>query len=100
MLPSREAEQLIDAARMTPLQARFTRLPLKDALDVWELATPTEKDELHSMLWKKRVNYIESHTASQRSEDPTWMKMKKVMADLSHAEYNQQTNLIDIAQSK
>jgi hypothetical protein len=100
MLPAREAEQLIDAARMTPLQARFTRLPLKDALDVWELATPTEKDELHSMLWKKRVNYIQSHTASQRSEDPAWMKMKKVMADLSHAEYNQQSNLIDIAQSK
>lgn len=81
-MPAREANTVIQQARMTPLQARFTRLPLKDALAVWEIATPKEKDDLHSLLWKKRVSYIQSHTGSQRSSDPTWQRMQKVMGDL------------------
>lgn len=83
-LPAREANTIISQARMTPLQARFTRLPLKDALSVWDVATPKEKDELHSLLWKKRVAYIQSHTGSQRNSDPVWRKMQSVYGDISN----------------
>jgi hypothetical protein len=56
-------------------QARFNRLPLNDALDVWALATPTEKDQLHRLMWAKRLEYIQRHTPAQRNEDPTWLKL-------------------------
>lgn len=82
-MPAREAHQIINNSRMTPLQARFDRLPLNDALDVWQIATPSEKDTLHSLLWKKRIAYIRTHTAAQRADDPTWEKMQKIYGDLS-----------------
>ncbi len=82
-LPTREANTVIQQAKMTPLQARFTRLPLKDALSVWEVSTPKERDELHSLLWKKRLAYLDSHSnGNERNADPTWRKLQKVMADL------------------
>lgn len=81
-MPVREANQVIAQSSMSPLQARFTRLPLKDALAVWEIATPKERDELHTLLWKKRTAYISSHTGAERAKDPTWQRMQTVMADL------------------
>jgi hypothetical protein len=42
-----------------------------------------ERDQLHSMLWKKRVAYIQSHTPSQRADDAAWLKLKNVMGDLN-----------------
>lgn len=82
LLPRRQAEELIKNSNMTPLQGRFARLPLSDALDVWSLATPAEKDSLHSLLWKKRLNYIQEHTPAQRDVDPAWKKMQNVYGDL------------------
>jgi len=84
-LPGREAEQIIRNAGMTPLQARFVRLPLNDALDVWAVATDKEKDDLHRLLWNKRVNYIQSHSPSQRGSDPVWLKLQKTYADLNRS---------------
>lgn len=81
-LPEREANQIIQNAGMTGLQARFNRLPMKDALDVWALATSVEKDQLHALLWKKRLAYIQNHTPAQRNNDPTWHKMQSVYGDL------------------
>jgi hypothetical protein len=78
----READQVIKNANMTPLQARFERLPLGDALRVWEVATPQERDLLHTQLWKKRVSYMKTHTPSERASDPAYEKLQKVMADL------------------
>jgi hypothetical protein len=53
-----------------------------DALDVWAQATPTEMDQLHGLMWAKRLRYIQNHTSAQRDEDPTWIKLKSAYADL------------------
>jgi hypothetical protein len=82
LLPQREATQIIQNSKMTPLQARFNRLPLKDAVDVWALATATERDQLHKLLWDKRRTYMQSHTPAQRRDDSTWLKLQSVYADL------------------
>ena len=55
---------------------------LNDAVDVWALATPTERDELHKLLWDKRRSYIQNHTPAQRNEDPIWRKMQSEYGDL------------------
>jgi hypothetical protein len=71
-----------DNGPMSPLQARFDRLPMSDAINVWDAATKSEKDELKSMLWKKRLSYIKQHTAAQRADDPAWRKLQSIYADL------------------
>lgn len=81
-LPKREAEEIIKMSKMTPLQARFERLPLADAVDVWELATSSEKDLLHKQLWKKRVNYLKEHNPRERATDPTWAKAQKTFDNM------------------
>jgi len=81
-LPKREAEEVIKMSKMTPLQARFERLPLADAVDVWELATPSEKDLLHQQLWKKRLNFAKEHNARERANDPTWIKAQKTFDNM------------------
>jgi hypothetical protein len=81
-LPQREANEVIENSRMTPLQVRFNRLPLNNAVDVWALATPTERDELHKLLLDKRRSYIQNHTPAQRNEDPVWLKLQSLYADL------------------
>jgi hypothetical protein len=42
-LPHAAAQAIIDAATLTPLQARVRRLPISDSLKVWDLALPKEK---------------------------------------------------------
>lgn len=84
-LPKREADGIIDYATLTPLQARFKRLPLKDALDVWDVAQPEEKDALHKMLWQKRYNWLRAHMhngAVDDPSDPTWIRLQHVFPDL------------------
>lgn len=78
----READQIIKNANYTPLQARFERLPLGDALRVWEVATPQERDSLHRQLWSKRISYLKSHTPVERANDPVYAKLQKTMGDL------------------
>jgi hypothetical protein len=45
-------------ARLTPLQARFARLPMPDALQVWDAATASEKAELSAEFVKKKNAYM------------------------------------------
>jgi hypothetical protein len=40
------------------LQARFERLPMKDALAVYDVATSKEKTELTPALMKKRAAFL------------------------------------------
>lgn len=82
-LSGREANEIIRDARMTPLQARFNRLPLRDALDVFAIATPKEKDDLHTLLWQKRRAYIQTHTSRERAIDPVWRKLQSVYGDVA-----------------
>jgi hypothetical protein len=84
----RRADEIVRRAPLTPLQARFDRLPLSEAINVWNAASKSEKDELTNMprksssLWQKRVNYMKQHNAAQRVDDPTWRKLQSVYADL------------------
>jgi hypothetical protein len=78
----RRADEIVRRAPMAPLQARFDRLPLSEAINVWDVASRSEKDQLASLLWKKRVSFIKQHNAAQRIDDPTWRKLQHVYADL------------------
>jgi GNAT superfamily N-acetyltransferase len=81
-LSKRRADEIIRRAPMSPLQARFDRLPLSESVNVWDAATNSEKDELKSLLWKKRASYIKQHSVREREEDPTWRKIQSIYADL------------------
>lgn len=78
MMPRREAQQVMQDAMLTPLQARFIRLPLLQALNVWDVATNSEKSLLFPELLKKRANYLKSHPASERVSDPTNTRLLQV----------------------
>ena len=77
-----EAKEIIRNSKQTKLQALFERLPLSDALDVWNLATPSERDTLHTLLWKKRLAYLKNTKPSQRYREPVFQKMQNVYGDL------------------
>jgi len=73
-----EAQSVIDGATLTPLQARFKRLPLADALEVWDMALPREKEELIKEMRAKRSSYVKSHHAPERVDDPNWHKLQAI----------------------
>jgi hypothetical protein len=71
-------------ARLTPLQARFARLPMPDALEVWDAATPSEKAELTEELIKKKNAYVrKAYNAGPeaRAKDRTYRRLVKMFAD-------------------
>jgi hypothetical protein len=69
-------------AKYTPFQARFDRLPMSEAINVWDAATPTEKEMLHAQLWKKRQAWLKAHPAQERPNEPVWRKMQATWGDL------------------
>ena len=82
MIAPRRAEELMKRINLTPLQARFDRLPLSEALNVWASATPTEKSQLSKQLWKKRYDWLNEHPADERAGEPVWRKLQDTYADL------------------
>jgi hypothetical protein len=65
-------------ARLTPLQARFTRLPMTDALQVWDAATTAEKAELSQELIKKKSAYMKklyNEGPEARASDRTYRRL-------------------------
>jgi hypothetical protein len=81
-ISARRADEIIKERNMTPLQVRFDRLPLSEALNVWVAATPSEKDLLHTQLWKKRVAWLKLHSGAERVNEPVWRKLQSTFADL------------------
>jgi hypothetical protein len=79
---ARRADEIERRVNMSPLQARFDRLPLSEALNVWAAATPSEKDLLHTQLWKKRVAWLKLHSGAERVNEPVWRKLQSTFADL------------------
>ena len=77
-----ETRDIIRNSTQSRLQASFARLPMRDAISVWNAATPVEKDSIHAELWKKRLAYIKDHTPAQRAKDPVWQQLQGVYADL------------------
>lgn len=67
------------------LYTRSDRLPMKDFLQVWDIATPTEKKVLLPLLEKKGKEYLKSAQKSmvqtQRDKDVTYLRVRR---DLSH----------------
>jgi hypothetical protein len=78
----RRATEIIRRAPMTAMQARFDRLPMNEAINVWEVSSPEEKHQLSAMLWKKRQAYMKAHPAREREKDPTWRKLQNIAADI------------------
>jgi len=71
-------------ARLTPLQARFARLPMPDALQVWDTATPNEKAELTEELIKKKNAYMrKAYNAGPetRAKDRTYRRLVKMFSE-------------------
>ena len=82
IIAPRRAEELEKRKDMTPLQARFDRLPLSEALNVWASATNVEKDQLSKQLWKKRHAWLKEHPGPERASEPVWRKLQNAYADL------------------
>jgi hypothetical protein len=78
----RRADEIVRRAPLNPLQARFDRLPMSEALDVWNAATRGEKDLLHTQLWKKRQAWLKLHKPGERINEPVWRKMQSAFGDL------------------
>jgi len=85
-LSLKEGKDIIKEAEMTPLQARFTKLPMKDALEVYKIATDREKAELAKELVKKRNTYIKTAikdlTPGQRMTDPVYKQLRLLFPSL------------------
>jgi hypothetical protein len=81
-LPKRRVTDIVRRAPMNALQARFDRLPMSEAINVWDAATPAEKDLLHDQIWKKRQRWLKEHKPLERDKEPVWRKMLSTWADL------------------
>jgi hypothetical protein len=78
MFPPNERREITRNARLTPLQARFARLPMRDALEVWEAATASEKAELTQEFIKKKNLYMRraySEGPEARAKDKTYRRL-------------------------
>jgi hypothetical protein len=80
-LPRATAQALIDGANLTPLQARVKRLPLQDALKVWDIALPKEREEIVGQMRAKRASYLKTHHAAQLADDQNWARIQAVFGN-------------------
>lgn len=78
----RVARMMIAESKLTPLQGYASHLPLSQLIDVYQLGTSKEKDQLSKLLWSKRVAYLKNNAPRFRADDPTWKKLKTVFPDL------------------
>lgn len=81
-LAPRRVDEVVRRSHMTPLQARFDRLPISEAINVWNSSTSQEKDTLHDVLWKKKREWLKLHKPAERSSEPVWRKIQNTWADL------------------
>jgi hypothetical protein len=71
-------------ARLTALQARFARLPMADALQVWDAATASEKAELTQEFIKKKNAYVRkayNERPEARAKDRTYRRLVQMFED-------------------
>lgn len=91
MLPKRRVTDIIRRTRgglnngpMNPLQARFDRLPMSEQIDVWNAATPSEKNLLHAQMFTRRQAWLKQHPPAERENEPIWRKMQDTFGDLRY----------------
>ena len=82
LLPERRATEVLRRKDMTPLQARFDRLPMSEAINIWNAATNSEKDLLADQLSKKKRAWLKQHKPNERALEPVWRKMQHTWGDL------------------
>ena len=70
-----DRREILWNARLTPLQARFTRLPMREALAVWDAATTAEKAELTQELIKKKNSYMRK-AYNEGTKDKTYRRLE------------------------
>jgi hypothetical protein len=81
LFPPNERREITKNARLTPLQARFPRLPMADALQVWDASTKEEKAELSQEFIKKKNHYLRKmYTAGPeaRAKDRTYRRLAQM----------------------
>jgi hypothetical protein len=79
MFPPNERKEIAKNARLTPLQARFARLPMPDALQVWDAATKEEKAELSQEFIKKKNHYLRKMPDPEaRAKDKTYRRLVQI----------------------
>ena len=78
IFPPNERREIARNARLTPLQARFARLPMAEALQVWDAATASEKAELTQEFIRKKNLYLKraySEGPDARAKDRVYRRL-------------------------
>jgi hypothetical protein len=81
--PPNERREITKNARLTPLQARFSRLPMADALQVWDASTASEKAELSQEFLHKKNLYMRkarNEGPEARAKDRTYRRLVQMFA--------------------
>jgi hypothetical protein len=70
-----EQKRIRTYGKQDRLQARFDRLGIDDALDVWEIASPEEKQRLQKGLLKKATSAIQKMTSQERADSTAYHRL-------------------------
>lgn len=72
-ITERDAKRVIQLSHQPPIVSMFQRLPLEDALKVWNVATPQEQQQLRRGLVRK-ASSLENQPPAKRRELATELR--------------------------
>jgi hypothetical protein len=78
-----DRREIMRNAKRSPLAARASRLPMKDFLEVWDAATPTERAELSNELIMKKNAYMKkarNEDAEMRARDRIYKRLQTMFS--------------------
>jgi hypothetical protein len=81
-LGKRYGQEVIENSRLSPLASHVKRLPMADALDVFDLATPKEKIDISDEMLRKRNNFLRMHRGENVQESAVYQRLKKLYPSL------------------
>jgi len=76
LFPPSERREITRDSQLTRLQARFERLPMNEALRVWDAATAAEKAELSPQFIKKKNLFMRKSAYKEGSTDKTYRRLE------------------------
>ena len=77
-----EGDRLMRAKLQPPLQAHFAHLNLKQALDVWDVASAEERKMLRYQLASKKAEWLTKTPMNKREGTEEWDKLQRVFPEL------------------
>lgn len=77
-----DAQDILRDAKQTPLQLRYKHLPLKDALDVWDVMTKPERDDVKDILAEKAKSV---ENLPENEQEDVKQRMEKIGLKPSNA---------------